>query len=301
MQCRWILFLVLGCCSFVAKAQYTAFEFEDAVWSEYTFVDNASAGDQHVNYSYSVVGDTVIDQEQYHKVYLTEESGPTLYAGAIQERNRKVWFYPGLTSLPYESSFPSDTAAFLLYDFSDMHIGASLILMDGNTIVNVTGIDSLLIGNTYRNRYTIDNPNSLTTEYWIEGLGSTKGLLFPAGFDFEWTSYLLCMETPAFTYRNSAAPGLYCTYEPISSNLEEERANNFRFGPNPSTGSVTVWLPEDESQVQLTVYNTLGEIVVQEQNSNNQVQLNTSGWAAGMYLIQMRGNKTYVPQRLFVR
>src|SRR5204863_2804445 len=95
------------------------------------------------------------------------------YRGAIRQdtMNRKVFFVS-----------PSNTTEQLLYDFN-MQVGDTVkgyIETFTSPSDTVKSIDSVLVGNSYRKRWTI-NTGFLWEVRFIEGIGSIHGLI-----EFSW-------------------------------------------------------------------------------------------------------------------
>lgn len=126
------------------------------------------------SYSILIDGDTVINGNVYHKLYtpiVVHGTSCTYelpgYKGAFRNDtlNRKVYYVP--------PSSPSDT---LLYDFN-LQAGDTIKGWLGSDISpsTVVSIDSVVVGNSYRRRWVLDN-YSVTI---IDGIGSTYGLVVP--------------------------------------------------------------------------------------------------------------------------
>ena len=61
--------------------------------------------------------------------------------------------------------------------------------------------------------------------------------------------------------------------------------SEFRIFPNPVDDQLTIELKQDRSaELNIKIYNAIGQLVVQQQNNGRQAQVNTSQLAAGLYL-----------------
>jgi len=153
---------------------YHPFPDSNANWN-FTFNQYCSMGDGFEYYSYCIAGDTLIDNQIYQKLvspfidlyYIgscTQQHFPG-YKGAFRQDipNKKVYFIA-----------PSGSTEFLLYDFN-MEVGDTVqgytAAYSGDTVIS---IDSVLVGNNYRKRWFT---NFWYDIYYIEGIGSTYGLL----------------------------------------------------------------------------------------------------------------------------
>ena len=63
--------------------------------------------------------------------------------------------------------------------------------------------------------------------------------------------------------------------------------------PNPTDSSITITLPESNSEASLTLFNMLGKTIYQTQLYNSETKLNVSHFESGIYLAQIKiGDKT---------
>jgi len=177
---------------------YFPFPSDSAQWN-CLFWHQWSASDINlVNSSYILEGDTNLNGKSYKKVYYTETDNPDYnyeYIGGLRENDTKdIYFFPGSENLssPGPISFPNDTSEQLLYTFNNLDSGMVLPINNGFTEITVIGIDSVLLGNSYRKRYKIQQEGLFDYDYWIEGIGSIKDLFIPFTYEFEWQYYTLC-------------------------------------------------------------------------------------------------------------
>ena len=172
--------------------QYTPMPTSDALWNLFY---SPPASYTYDNREYSIVGDTIINHETWAKIFLTGETvisdiwgnildintyGP-LYQGAYLESGKVVYFCSpdGTITTLYDFNLQvGDTVKFLHFeDANDPYV------FIGDTCLIIKQIDSLLIQNHYRKCiifkpiYTGDY--RYLEEKWIEGIGSTHGILFP--------------------------------------------------------------------------------------------------------------------------
>jgi hypothetical protein len=64
-----------------------------------------------------------------------------------------------------------------------------------------------------------------------------------------------------------------------------DRENEFKVYPNPSSGKVTIEFEQIESE-KLTIFNLLGEIVYQNSINKASLEINVSNWTKGIYVIK---------------
>jgi hypothetical protein len=156
--------------------EYVPFPDSNAIWSE-VFTNGQPF--EIETYQYGISDDTVINAKQYQKIYLLNDTVYPLvtgqYCGAIREDSTKIIFV-----IDFNCAYPgSGQDEVILYDFSKsvgdtVFVGVYGSGPEGYLIIN--HIDSVLIENNYRKTFhftTVEN------NYWIEGIGSTRGLFSP--------------------------------------------------------------------------------------------------------------------------
>lgn len=169
------LFILLAffCFFNVIAQQYAPFPIADAEWTTYYVGTCINGGiPDTIITKYTLNGDTTLHNATYHKLTSTVIYPPSnviTYVGAIREDKKKIYFLS-------PTVFPSDDT--LLYDFN-ANIGDSVSVYIGYRKVAVQSIDSILIGDEYNRRLFLGSSfyNNGEIEYWIEGVGSTVGLI----------------------------------------------------------------------------------------------------------------------------
>ena len=294
--------LVLSGFNLDSQAQgYFAFPTDDGVWSEYTWV--TSPPDVfHINSRYYQQGDTVLNGQQYSQLWY-QEGSDQFYAGGLREDgNKGIWFYPDKPNLPPSAQFPSDSAEFLLYSFANLQVGSSVYVNDSSTVLFVQAIDSVLVGSAFRKAYTMNNSNALTVDRWIEGIGSIKGVLFPAGFDFGWVSYLLCYEDANVFFHNPYnAPSPTCEMMVTTTTEELADESALKVYPNPANGRVSLVLPAGSGRWQLEWISVQGALVKQSSVTADQSNaLDVSDLPRGIYILKVTGETQVMNARVIL-
>ncbi len=256
-----------------------------AMWREYSNGFQCSCCS---DYQYTISGDTIINSVVYHKLkktgvkyfednqgYCTQNIQSTInqYSGSFRNdpQNKKVLYIS-----------PGDTLETTLYDFN-LEIGDTVppsILNDNGNIVNVVvNIDSIEVGVKFHKQFKLSNGGSFL--YFIEGVGSTHGLLSPTGFQFEIQQQLKCLSVnsqPIYPANASSCP--------IASDLNEiETTEAILIFPNPSSRIITISSPYKHSLI--TFYNTIGEVVFEERYSQIKIEIDISNLRKGVYLIKI--------------
>lgn len=285
--------------SIVKGQQYFPFPDSGAIWNCAHF----NYSQQDTIYSqYGIIGDTMFDLKQYHKLYLLNDTLLNLpnatYVGALREESRKIFFR--YNDCQYE---------ILLYDFTKQ-VGDSIhslfsefeiLSCDSTTSYNgiIAGIDSTLINGTYRKVYHIDPwyPD------WIEGIGSLAGLLNPippqiTGFD---TWNLVCFKKDEeVLYLNPD----YNTCFPLIVGIRENNITSnsaIKIYPNPVRDISTLEITGNEFKY-LTFYNNSGQMLNRFEISNRKtIQLNKGDFNSGLifYKIETTGGQ-YITGRIII-
>jgi len=181
---------------------YYAFPDSNAVWRvDWGTSTCLSFTLPDAQYQYVITGDTVIGPETYQKIErsgictlccmppLTVAHPDNRYMGALRQD----------TLLRHVYYLPSDsTTEYLLYDFS-LSLGDTVkgYLSDATfsgCIAIVDSIDSVLIDGSYRRRIMTSGCGAASIIIFIEGIGSTYGLLEPFFTNMEATGTLICFE-----------------------------------------------------------------------------------------------------------
>ncbi len=122
-----------------------------------------------------LVGDTIIDNLKYRKLYVSYIGGVSehqnLYAGALIEIEKKVYVRGNSVNI-------------LLYDFTLVEgeqIRIRGIKEEDGVLLTVTAVDSVqLLNGEWRTRWYLDNEyGTAFNDIWIEGIGSLNGVLMP--------------------------------------------------------------------------------------------------------------------------
>jgi len=175
------LFLITLLQTAVFTQEYYPIDTSDVIWNE---LKESSSGDTYppdkLIETYLIDGDTTINDLRFYKIFLKGTDGNS-YIGCFREKDKKV-YYTGVDYFGFETD-----SVILLYDFSKQE--NDTIFKGSVHQVVIIDIDSILINHSYRKRFQMDDG-----EYWIEGIGSTFGFLYPmtAIPVMYWKSELIC-------------------------------------------------------------------------------------------------------------
>ncbi len=244
---------VLICISNVQSQTYVPFPDSNAIWNVYEYRDQPYSVSTT---QYLIIGDSIIGNKLYHKLYFSQNkttfpNDSTYYRGLVREDSMKRIYFNGY------SDMPQDTADVLLYDFS-LNVNDTFAELNGVT-QTIIAIDSILINNKYRKRYTL-NPD-WAGKYWIEGIGSTRGLLssidpFPTCTCIH---SLLCFQqndTVLYLDQNISSTCL-----PLLTDISDvySSENSIEVFPNPVSSSSLIIFPEgNKAFSRLEIYNSTG-------------------------------------------
>ena len=237
------------------------------------------------NIEYYLRGDTSINGFKYHIV--AEEdwdqcnglTPPWQYkatTACIREDSLKrvyLWL-----PLPHSSTY--DT---LLYDFSLKVGGLFTSYINAAGFDTVIGIDSILIGTSYRKQFLVkymswSGPYSIDSI--VEGIGSWNGLLGPIGpYEFGDLN-LICFK------HNQDSVGT-CNYVYTGTNAVNKHLVQFTIFPNPANTSVNIsyQLANSEQSALLKLYNSIGQLIRSRSvsPSKNEIQEDVSSLPNGIY------------------
>ena len=265
---------------------------ENAIWGQFlgSYFDNPFGADYYIggtNY-YAPLGDSIIDNKTYIKIYQTDSFGNSYgyEPRLIREDGDRVYYL-----------LPPDNIDTLLYDFS---------LQPGDTIspyadwgitfdAVVDSISSIQILNenrkciyfnvpSGRSIFNMVNygPNDPAPVVWIEGIGSNDGLFTPGNGSnvIDGITFLSCFkENDTLKYGDDC--GL--TYTSNENNIDLlESVSVF---PNPASTTITLSLPSNQSTI-LSIFNLLGEKMKEEKVTGKQITLDVSSLPQGLYLVR---------------
>ena len=285
-----LLLLIAIISALSTKAQttvYHPFPDSNAIWNFHLYLYCFSNGTADEYYSITFSGDTLISNQTYHKLstpfvqsFSTGTCGEinTGYKGAIRQdaANKKVFYIP-----------PAESTEQLIYDFN-MQVGDTVRgFIETNAFPTdiVQSIDSVLVGNTYRKRWNI---NSCYNIYFIEGIGSTYGLIerSPGCITDQADYSITCFQQDGHTlYPDTTTSCKLIT----SMNSVKKELSVLIILPNPSNGSFTVDFEQAMNIKEVRLTDLLGNIILQQQ-TNNQTKIKINNLQSGTYFLTIIDN-----------
>lgn len=276
-------------------AQYKPLPMQNAEWINYGGIALLSCPTcTFVDYKYFTDGDTVINALTYSKIKKLE--GPNLndvnlyptYTGAIRQDTLNQKVYVVLTD---------STTEHILYDFS-LQVGDTInsvlhtLANDcfGFNTETIYLIDTIQVnGNNHRVFHFQGSctygPNGGS---YIEGIGSSYGLLFPNMEDML-ESHLNCMNVNSQTYYPSASTNCVLTF----IGLDELNANpTFSISPNPACNMLHISLDDNTSNQNGKLLDNQGKVLKHFLLNSGENTLDINHLVSGIYFLEINGQST---------
>lgn len=251
---------------------------------------------------YGYQGDTLINNELWLKMYVTSDSSfstDLIFLGLVKEQNGLVIFHDTTNSIDTIYNFNIQVGDSVSYNFYGV----------GIEYLKIVNIDSIVINNSFHKRFFIEEssfePFHLE-EYWIEGIGSVHGPLFPK------YPVLFSQELPAdslfttcYKIENNIIwnnPNYDSCYVNIVMSNNELLDNSLRIFPNPVKNVLRIEIPTNEiGDYKITIVDLFGEIIMSRiYELRKTIEINTTSLKNTFYILQVEvNNKIY--RRKFIK
>lgn len=260
------------------------------VWT----IETVSMGNcQDIN-SYAVLGDTVINERIYSKIYVTNDSvfilDNSLYYCALRDSMGR-----------WNIIKNGNSNENILYDFTLLK-GDSLIVYNAfmdSVKVFINSIDSVLIGEEYKKRMGIgETPNDYVWEYWIEDIGSTNGLIYPGTFIMDYGYNLRCTSFNGSLFKVFANDGLCGCYRTAVYNRNHE--NNIKIYPNPADDLLKIEMHKELKNCIVNIYEITGKLVFELEMNNSESEIELTSLSSGIYFILILNDNFIVMKDLII-
>lgn len=216
--------------------------------------------------SYTIREDTLINELVYSKIYINNSPNNEYIR---EDENNNVY---------YKTEYNEER---LIYDFN-LNINDEIVLpnMFGfEETWTVENVDTVLFAEKNRKRITLSICEGCPSDYWIEGIGSTYGLIYSGNLMWDFSTDLLCF------YQNEEL--LYSNPDWNSCDITvsiPENKYKFNVFPNPTNGYINI---ETTEQIEsLTIIDFTGRLIKSE---NNKV-IDLSMLKAGIYFLKVKTN-----------
>jgi len=274
---------------------YYPFPDSSAVWrTDWITIDCLQSESPASQYQYLLSGDTIINGNNYVKVFrtgfispfcnpVTPYSQPSGYQGAYRQNinGKKVFLM-----------LPDSIHEILFYNFS-LSAGDTLegyFNLPGmfcNDILVVDFIDSVMVGNAMRKRIHTAG-NGVCDSYFIEGIGSTHGL-FESLISFEGGGQLECFtQNGDVLYKNDSLSDCQL----ISGVSIEEKKQNIKLYPNPANDYLSVQGIPEGAHINYEIYNSYAKIIKTGSCKKNLISI--TGIGNGLFLIKLYVDGEYL-------
>jgi hypothetical protein len=233
-------------------------------------------------------GDTIINDTMYKKVLKAEDEFHNNWElnGFIREDSTQKVYY----------KYNSAANEKLIYDFQP-NINDTFYFTQYDYLT-VCGFDSIKINDQYRKVINLYCPSAPSiTEKWIEGIGSTEGVIYSGyslitGSDFE----LLCFyENDTLSYIDSSYNECYYNTYGVIENISVN--SPFIIYPNPATQNINISFNNQQNMpYTFELYNYYGEIIFKKQIINS-TSFELSNISNGIYFYIIKDNKNFIIHR----
>ncbi|HZK08884.1 MAG TPA: T9SS type A sorting domain-containing protein [Bacteroidales bacterium] len=276
----------------MSAQNYVPFPASDAEWNEVLYHGQPIS---QTNYTYTMQGDTVIEDMVYQNIYYQDTVLPTdelYYAASIRQDTlaKKVH------ARNYE--FLPDNEEVLLYDFSKS-IGDTVVVGVEDISLGyyiIDHIDSILTGNMYRKTFYFTG--IFSDYYWIEGIGSTGGLFAPVRpipTGPHWWYNTCFWHDGELQFMNPEFNNCFPILTSVDEDAAKPQSNSLTASPNPThTGGILLDIKDLECfpNAELKVFDIYGKTIHHETVAPHQsaTRLDTSRWPAGIYIAAIFSN-----------
>jgi hypothetical protein len=234
--------------------------------------------------TYKLTGDTIISEQTYKKVYLSEEEITTNweYEGGIREEEEKVWYF---------SKYGNGET--ILYDFT-IEVGDTITYLPQPFVVD--SINYREINGEDRKHFYLSYLEIPYTEFWIEGIGSNYGILSSGGGMGigGWTWFLCMSENGELIYMNPN----YNSCHLISTGIEEMNNSIIQVYPNPTHDKIKIKNTENIKIESISIIDLKGKKIIEF--GKNQTDLDLSGISTGIYLLKLTHENGEVIRKIMI-
>lgn len=287
---------------FSAQAQVNGFMSTTARWHvAETSSANVQAFLETWTTTFGTIGDTLVSGVPWQRI--VSSTDPTLNADVVdlgfvrQEGEVVLHWVPG-------------TVPDTLYDFG-LQVGDSVgyLFADFTGYIHLVAIDTVwLDGFAHRHFHFSDHGSGfcyLGDEQWIEGIGSTRGPLFPMAArefceEFDESLGLTCFADDGVTYWSDPNYPECVVNIMLGVGQQGRLAPEMKVWYDPATGVLRLWT-EAIGLDRVQVLNSLGQLLFDQPIRNGYVELSLGPLPAAIYIVRATGigwaaSSRFIPQ-----
>jgi hypothetical protein len=288
-------YIILILLFFIAKftfSQYRPLPMQNAEWI-CSGAFNLLSTPTSINYMHYTYNDTLIGSTIYVNIKKVEippvndVNTYQTYTGAIRQDtlNKKIYIVP-----------TDSTSEKLLYDFS-LNVGDTVVSFLNETcpaVETIGAIDSIIVNGNYHKRFHIQGGCSGIQIYYIEGIGSNFGLIFPNNTGN--LSNLICTKVNNQTYFPDSSTS--CDLVTSVTNLDIEMGIDIY--PNPSNNEINIIIPDAEGSTAniITLFSPLGQILITEKINSKKSIIDISELPKGLYMLSISVNENIITKKI---
>lgn len=248
----------------------------------------------YYNYDTAMI---TVDSVNYH--WLTSYRGPNWYDSILVRKDSsgsKIYARVYSAACQTKALQYMDTNEHLLYDFN-MQLGDTFKYK--NFVHYVSKVDSIKLNGAWHRVLLFTGTDNFLDEYHIiEGLGCTKGFVFPFaplkyGINDGYMN-LTCFKTNGNIPTVSTTNSFSYTFDStcfLSIKETNKKENNIKIYPQPAHDKITIALPGTLQHAQLTIINATGQTIYSDNNiSGKNIYINNPGVSGICYYIIKNGS-----------
>ena len=239
----------------------------------------------YVTETYRLSGDTLLSGQMYKKIYKSAEEFPVNwnYYGCMREEDKKVWS-KGTNNYPER----------LIYDFN-LSVGDTIWLFEYDPMI-LDSIEYKLINNENRKHFYFSYPSYQSlTEFWIEGIGSNRGIFTSGTATVDGGGFwLLCMkENGDLIYMNPNYNNCFLITE-----IQETNNSIIEVYPNPAQNKIKVKNTENIKIESSSIVDLKGQKLLEFKK--NKTELDLSVISTGIYLLKVTHEKGEIIRKIMI-
>lgn len=284
---RVLLIITLGICSYtLAGQEYYPLIEENKTWNVLAVAWFFPNDTSYSTVTYKFDGDTIIDSNEYLKLFYSHEEYPIdwyLMCCMREDSNKRVWGHWG-----FEEEI-------LMYDFT-VEVGDTIIsgIDPLPYVLDSIGVET--INQQERKKYWISYAlNPYYSETWIEGIGSSKGICWSLSFGLVggWYRFLCMHEDQYLVYMNPNYQ--YC----FMTGIHEIENPNFKVYPNPAFNTIFITNSTNVEIESISLINLKGQKIIEFDSDAK--QLDISNVNSGIYFIRIVTEAKVWSEKLIIK